>query len=247
MKRFENKNVLITGGNAGIGLETAKLFSNEGAHVCVLDIASGASGALKSFGGNITYLKCDVSQSSEVKAAFEKAIADMGQLHAVVNNAGILGPRTKTEDYPEVDFDAVIRVNVNGVYYCMKEAIRHFNAVGGGAIVNTASVAGKVGMTKHLAYSASKHAVLGMTKTAAIEVAKKGIRINAVCPGFTETAMLESANADPQYKEMLRFATPMKRFGKPSEISSVILFLASEESSYMTGQGIVIDGGLTIQ
>jgi 3-oxoacyl-[acyl-carrier protein] reductase len=247
MKRFESKNILITGGNAGIGLETARLFTEEGAHVCVLDIAAEASETLKLFGRNVTYFKCDVSKSLEVKAAFEKAIATVGQLHAVVNNAGILGPRTKTEDYPEADFDAVISVNVNGVYYCMKEAIRHFNAVGGGAIINTASVAGKVGMSKHLAYSASKHAVLGMTKTAAIEVAKKGIRINAVCPGFTETAMLESANTDPQHKEMLRFATPMKRFGKPSEISSVILFLASDESSYMTGQGIVVDGGLTIQ
>ena len=247
MKRFENKNVLITGGNAGIGLETAKTFCNEGAQVCVFDIAPEASEALKALGGNITYLKCDVGQSKEVKAAFEKALASMGQLHVVVNNAGILGPKTKTEEYPEADFDSVIRVNVNGVFYCMQEAIAHFKAIGGGAIVNTASVAGKVGMTKHLAYSASKHAVLGMTKTAAIEVAKKGIRINAVCPGFTQTAMLESADADPQYKEMLRFATPMKRFGNPSEISSVILFLASDESSYMTGQGVVIDGGLTIQ
>jgi len=246
MKKFENKNVILSGGNSGIGLETVKLFEKEGATIFVLDIADKASTELSAL-KNVHYLKCDISNSAEVKAAYEKAIATLGGLHIAVNNAGILGPRVKSDEYTDEDFDQVIKVNVNGVFYCMKHAISHFKQVGGGVIVNTSSVAGKVGMARHIAYGASKHAVMGMTKSAAVEVAKNKIRINAVCPGFTATSMLDSANSEPEFKEMLRYATPMRRFGQPSEIATAILFLASDESSYMTGQGIVLDGGLSAQ
>lgn len=247
MKRFENKNVLITGGNAGIGLEATAQFIAEGAKVVVFDIHEEKSSALQNIKGDIDYFQCDVSKSSNVKAAFKKTIDTVQKIDILINNAGILGPRVKTEHYPEEDFDMVIDINIKGVFYCMKEAISIFKQIGGGVIVNTASVAGKIGMSRHLAYSASKHAVIGMTKSAAVEYAKQNIRINAVCPGFTETAMLETIDEEPEYKQMLRFATPMKRFGKPSEIASAILFLASDESSFMTGQGVVLDGGLSVQ
>ncbi|AWV97566.1 SDR family NAD(P)-dependent oxidoreductase [Arcticibacterium luteifluviistationis] len=247
MKRFENKNVLITGGNAGIGLETAHKFIAEGAKIVVFDIQAQKSAELEKINGDVHYIQCDVAKSENVKAAFKRAIDTVQKIDILINNAGILGPRVKTEDYPEEDFDRVIDINVKGVFYCMKEAISIFKNIGGGVIVNTASVAGKIGMSRHLAYSASKHAVIGMTKSAAVEYAKQNIRINAVCPGFTETSMLETINEEPEYKQMLRFATPMKRFGKPQEIATAILFLASDESSFMTGQGVVLDGGLSVQ
>ncbi|MCL4136304.1 UNVERIFIED_CONTAM: hypothetical protein GTU68_004374, partial [Idotea baltica] len=246
-KRFENKNVLITGGNAGIGLEATAQFLSEGAKIVVFDIHEDKSSELQKIMGDVTYIQCDVSKSANVKAAFQKAIAAVQKIDILINNAGILGPRVKTEHYPEEDFDMVIDVNVKGVFYCMKEAISIFKQIGGGVIVNTASVAGKIGMSRHLAYSASKHAVIGMTKSAAVEYAKQKIRINAVCPGFTETSMLETIDEEPEYKQALRYATPMKRFGKPSEIANAILFLASDESSFMTGQGVVLDGGLSVQ
>lgn len=247
MKRFENKNVLITGGNAGIGLEAAAQFLAEGAKVVVFDIHEEKSAELQQLDAEVYYIQCDVAKSENVKAAFKKAIDSFQKINILINNAGILGPRVKTEHYPEEDFDRVIDINVKGVFYCMKEAISIFKALGGGVIVNTASVAGKIGMSRHLAYSASKHAVIGMTKSVAVEYAKQNIRINAVCPGFTETSMLETINEEPEYKQALRYATPMKRFGKPSEIATAILFLASDESSFMTGQGIVLDGGLSVQ
>ncbi|WP_341224658.1 SDR family oxidoreductase [uncultured Arcticibacterium sp.] len=247
MKRFENKKVLITGGNGGIGLEAAIKFIAEGAQVVVFDITKKKSAELEKIKGDVHYIQCDVSKSANVKAAFEKAIATVEKIDILINNAGILGPRVKTEHYPEEDFDLVIDVNVKGVFYCMKEAIAIFKTIGGGVIVNTASVAGKIGMSRHLAYAASKHAVLGMTKSAGVEYARQNIRINAVCPGFTETSMLDTINEEPEYKQMLRFATPMKRFGKPQEIATAILFLASDESSFMTGQGVVLDGGLSVQ
>jgi NAD(P)-dependent dehydrogenase (short-subunit alcohol dehydrogenase family) len=140
MKRFENKNVIISGGNSGIGLETVKLFSEEGASVCVLDLAKDINPELAN-AKNIHYQKCDISNNSEVQAAFQNAIATLGKLDIAVNNAGILGPRVRLEEYPDEDFDQVIKVNVNGVFYGMKAAITHFKEVGGGVIVNTASVA----------------------------------------------------------------------------------------------------------
>jgi NAD(P)-dependent dehydrogenase (short-subunit alcohol dehydrogenase family) len=246
MKRFENKKVIISGGNSGIGLETVKLLLEEGASVFVLDLANDINPDLKN-NQKVHYQKCDISNHTEVKDAFKAAISTLGKLDIAVNNAGILGPRIRLEDYPDEDFDQVIKVNVNGVFYSMQAAITHFKEVGGGVIVNTASVAGKVGMARHIAYSASKHAVMGMTKSAAVEVAKYKIRVNAVCPGFTNTAMLESTDSEPEFKEMLRYATPMRRFGEPSEIANAILFLASSESSFMTGQGVVLDGGLSAQ
>jgi 3-oxoacyl-[acyl-carrier protein] reductase len=248
---FENKVVLITGANAGIGKAATILFAESKAKVIAIDLASqideDLNNRLNDLKTDFSYHTCDVSSNTQVEELIEQLISQYIKIDILINNAGILGPRKKTENYPFEDFDKVIDVNIKGVYYLMKAVLPHFSHNSSGVIVNTASVAGHLGMAGHIAYSASKHAVIGMTKTVAIEYAKKGIRVNAVCPGFTQTAMLDTADSDEQYKEMLKFATPMKRFGEATEIAEAILFLASDKNSFMTGQCIILDGGLSVQ
>lgn len=249
---FQNKVIVVTGGNAGIGLASVRKFLEAGAKVAALDITESASEELieldKTFGSMMKYFTCDVADKAQVTTTYETVISELGSIDISVNNAGILGPRVRSDEYPGDDFDRVIDINVKGVWYCMQAAVRHFASLKkAGVIVNTASVAGHLGMAGHIAYSASKHAVVGMTKTAAVEYGKFGIRVNAVCPGFTETNMLYSDNTDDDYRNMLKFATPMKRFGKPEEIADGILFLASDASSFMNGQSLILDGGLTVQ
>ncbi|NBA88776.1 glucose 1-dehydrogenase [Emticicia sp. CRIBPO] len=249
--KLNNKVVLVTGANSGIGFAASLQFAKQKSKVIALDLSAEINPELakklSSLNAQYSYFSCDVSDFSQVKEVFGKILQQFGHLDILVNNAGILGPRQKTEDYPEDDFDKIVDVNIKGVYYFMKVALAHFSERKQGVIVNTASVAGSLGMAGHIAYSASKHAVMGMTKTAAIEYAKLGIRINAVCPGFTQTSMLDHADADPQYKEMIRYSTPMKRFGEAGEIADAILFLASDRSTFITGQGIILDGGLSVQ
>lgn len=249
--KLNNKVVLVTGANSGIGFAASLQFAKQKSIVIALDLSPEIDPELgkklSSLNARYAYFSCDVSDFSQVKTVFGKILEQFSQLDVLVNNAGILGPRKKTEEYPEDDFDKIVDVNIKGVYYFMKVALSHFSERKQGVIVNTASVAGSLGMAGHIAYSASKHAVLGMTKTAAIEYARSGIRINAVCPGFTQTSMLDHADADPQYKEMIRYSTPMKRFGEAGEIADAILFLASDRSTFITGQGIILDGGLSVQ
>lgn len=249
---LQNKKVVVTGGNAGIGAATVKMLLEAGAKVASIDLAEELSDELKSltseYLSNLTYYSCDVADYQQVATTYRQIIQNLGGIDVTVNNAGILGPRVRSDEYPADDFAQVIDVNVKGVWYCMKAAVQHFaETKKAGIIVNTASVAGHLGMAGHIAYSASKHAVVGMTKTAAVEYGKFGIRVNAVCPGFTETAMLHGDNADDQYRDMLKFATPMKRFGKPEEIAAGILYLASDASSFMNGQSLILDGGLSVQ
>lgn len=249
---FTNKTIVITGGNAGIGAASAQKFAEAGANLALLDIAENLDStlqeALSIFPVTIKYYKCNVANEAEVSATYKQIIADFGGFDVSVNNAGILGTNKRLEKYPSDVFDTVIDINIKGVWYCMKEAIAHFiDTQKQGVIVNTASVAGHVGMTGHIAYSASKHAVVGMTKTAAAEVGKYNIRVNAICPGFTETAMLHTSETDEKYREMLKYATPLKRFGLPNEIADGILYLASNNSTFMTGQSLILDGGLSIQ
>jgi NAD(P)-dependent dehydrogenase (short-subunit alcohol dehydrogenase family) len=248
---LKNKIVLITGGNAGIGKATALRFSVQKARVIVIDLQKeidpDLGAQLEVAESDYFYFSCDVSNAQKVEDLFQLIISTIGNIDILVNNAGILGPRRKTESYSNADFEKVIDINVKGVFYCMKEGLKHFADEGAGVIVNIASVAGHLGMAGHMAYSASKHAVVGMTKTAAIEYAKMGIRVNAVCPGFTKTAMLESNEITPEYKSALKEATPMKRFGEAKEIADAVIYLASSASSFMTGQSIILDGGLSVQ
>ena len=249
--RFEEKVVIITGGNSGIGKAAAILFAKEGAKVVIADLSESLDTHLaeeiEKTAGEISFMRVDVTKLSDVEQLIGQTIAQKGRLDILVNSAGLLGPRIRTEKYPEEAFDKIIDVNVKGLWNCMKVALKHFVEKKSGNIVNLASVAGHLGMVGHIAYSASKHAVVGMTKTTAIEFAKHGIRINAVCPGFTQTPMLEGADTDYAYLDALQQATPMKRFGKPEEIASAILYLAADESSFITGQSVILDGGLILQ
>jgi len=249
--RFKDKTVIITGGNSGIGKAAAVLFANEGARVMVADLSENLDGelanAIIATNSEVGYIKVDVTEAEQVEQMIQQTISLWGRFDILVNSAGVLGPRIRTDKYPEADFDKIIDINVKGLWQCMKTALRYFTEQRSGNIVNIASVAGHLGMVGHIAYSASKHAVVGMTKTAAIEFAKYGIRINAVCPGFTQTPMMEGADTDAAYLEALQYATPMKRFGKPEEIASAILYLAADESSFITGQSLIADGGLILQ
>ncbi len=249
--RLKNKVVLITGANSGIGFASCLQFARQKSRIICLDIGREInlelSKKLSSLKASFSYYACDVSDRDQVSDTFRAILQETGHIDVLVNNAGVLGPKRKTEDYPEEEFDRIIDINVKGVYYFMKAALRHFAERNQGVIVNTASVAATLGMAGHLAYAASKHAVLGMTRTAAIEYGRQGIRVNAVCPGFTQTSMLENADADLQFRETLKFATPMKRFGEADEIAEAIIFLASDASGFITGQGIILDGGLSVQ
>jgi NAD(P)-dependent dehydrogenase (short-subunit alcohol dehydrogenase family) len=242
------RKVVISGVNSGIGYATALIFAKDGYQIFGVDLADEANSSLKlkikTLGSDLVYHKCDVSNSQEVRQFYENLNTEIDVL---VNNAGILGPRVKTEDYPIDAFDKILDINIKGVFYMAKFGITHLKKDANGAIINVASVAGLVGMTNHIAYSASKHAVVGMTKTLALEYAKKGIRVNAVCPGFTDTAMVETANLEKEYIEGLKYGTPMKRFGEAEEIAAGIFYLASTNASFITGHCLTIDGGITAQ
>ena len=243
--QFKNKTVIITGGNSGIGKAAALQFAEAGANVMVADLAENIIEALKY---KASYIKVNVTNYAEVENMFAQTIKVFGDVDIIVNSAGIEGPKFKTEKYPNDAFEQVMAVNVTGLFYCMKVALQHFVPKKSGNIINIASVAGQLGVFGHIAYSASKHAVLGITKTAAVEYARQGIRINAVCPAFTDTPMLQRGKeADPNLMTLLQQSIPMKRFGLPDEIADAILFLASDNASFITGQGIVLDGGLTLQ
>jgi NAD(P)-dependent dehydrogenase (short-subunit alcohol dehydrogenase family) len=249
--RFKGKCVIITGGNSGIGKAAAIMFAKEGAKVMIADLSEKMGDDLveeiEKAGGEASFIRVNVVDFDDVERMFSETLLRMGNVDILVNCAGILGPRIRTDKYPHEAFDKVVDVNIKGLWYGMQVALKHFLEKKSGNIVNIASVAGHLGMAGHIAYSASKHAVLGMTKTAAIEFAKHGIRINAVCPGFTQTPMLANADTDDAYLEALQHATPMKRFGQPDEIAHAILYLASEEASFITGQNIILDGGLSVQ
>ena len=246
--RFNDKVVIITGGNSGIGKATALAFAKEGAQVVIADLSDKIEATiLDSKLDRFLYSKVDVSKWEEVKNLVQKTIQEKGRLDVLVNNAGIGGPRLRTDEYTDEAFDQVMNVNVKGVWYGMKAALPYFKANKCGSIINIASLAGHVVMGGYLAYAASKHAVLGMTKVAAVEFAKYGVRINAVCPGFTLTPMFEDVDGHEKLKDNLQQAIPMKRFGQPDEIAKTILFLASDDSSFTTGQGLIVDGGLSLQ
>jgi NAD(P)-dependent dehydrogenase (short-subunit alcohol dehydrogenase family) len=251
-KRFVDKTIFITGAGTGIGRETAIRFAGEGARVAVVDI-SQADGAetlrlLQAEGGTGIYIHADVSNAESLKSAVEKTVAAFGGLDGAVNNAGIEGDVASTVDYLEESFDRVIAVNLKGVWLGMKYEIPYLLQRGGGTIVNTASIAGLIAEPGAPAYNASKGGVIQLTKTAALEFARKNIRVNAVCPGGVATPMLQRVfDVDPDFEKLLVKAHPVRRLGTPREIADAILFLSSSESSFMTGHAMVIDGGLTAQ
>lgn len=245
------KHILITGAGSGIGAASATLLASRGAHVGVADLnASNAQTVVDQIlaaGGNAYALMVDVSDADSVKAMFADAIANGGAINAIINNAGIDHKPAPMLDVSDDTLAANIAVNLTGVWLCMKGAIAHMLQNGGGQVINIASVAGLKASPTLSAYSATKHAVVGLSKTAAFEYARANIRVNAVCPSFVDTPMVQSvlASLDERGQRAIVGANPMKRLGKAEEIASAIAWLCSDESSFMTGQSVVLDGGLT--
>jgi NAD(P)-dependent dehydrogenase (short-subunit alcohol dehydrogenase family) len=250
-KSFTGKVALVTGASSGIGRATALAFAREGAKVVVSDVVDGGNETvqlIKKAGGEATFVKADVAQTADVESLVQQTVATYGRLDCAHNNAGISGPLTTVADTAESKWDRVIAINLKGVWLCMKYELQHMSKQGSGAIVNTASGAGLVGIAGASAYVASKHGVLGLTKTAALEYAKHGIRVNAVCPGVIETPMVQRlTDRHPSAAEAMVAGHPVGRVGKPEEVAEAVVWLCSEAASFVTGLAMSVDGGYVAQ
>ena len=250
MKRAENKVVIITGGALGIGRETGILLAKEGAKVAVADILDQEGQALveeiKKSGGEAKFWHLDVSDEREVKKVYDEVVEEFGKIDATVNNAGIAGVDKPTHELTEKEWDAVMNVNVKGVFFCTKHAIPHMQKSGGGSIVNLSSIYGIVGAGDIPPYHASKGAVRLMSKNDALIYAKDKIRVNSVHPGFIWTPLVEELGKnDPGFREHLDSLHPIGHVGEAIDIAYGILYLVSDESKFVTGSELVIDGGYT--
>src|SRR2546421_11817132 len=249
---FNGKVALVTGGASGIGRATALTFAREGAKLVVADMnADGGQQTvhmIRENGGEAIFVRTDVSQAVEVQALITKAVETYGRLDCAHNNAGISGGgRALTAEYAEDTWHQVIAVNLTGVWLCMKYEIPQMLHQGGGVIVNTASVAGLIGGRGLAAYVASKHGVVGLRKTAALEYAQQGIRVNCVCPGVIHTPMTARGLSDPARRARLIASEPMGRVGTPEEIAEAVVWLCSDAASFVTGHTMTVDGGYVAQ
>ncbi|MFT7473792.1 MAG: 3alpha(or 20beta)-hydroxysteroid dehydrogenase [Verrucomicrobiales bacterium] len=254
MSRFQGKIVIITGAAGDIGRAAAVRFASEGAAIVAVDLAdedlAETVAAVEAIGGKAIPVSADVTKSADVAAYVRRAIDTFGGVDVLFNNAGIEGDISPLEDYPEAMFDRVLDVNVKGVWLGMRHVAAAMRARGGGAIINSSSRAGLHGTPNLIAYGAAKHAVIGMTKTAAIELAPAGIRVNAVCPGPIDTRMMDAiaAGKDPENpRRLLNLSAkgnPMGRIGTPEEVVALVSFLASDDASYINGSSHSVDGGL---
>jgi NAD(P)-dependent dehydrogenase (short-subunit alcohol dehydrogenase family) len=249
---FDSKVALVTGAASGMGLATAKAFAEAGAAVALADVNEAAVRAaaddLVGAGHKAIGIHCDVADEAEVAAMVARTVSSFGRLDAAFNNAGVQAPPSDMADETAADFDRVNAINLRGVWACMKHELRHMREQGSGAIVNCSSLGGLVGLPSRAAYHASKHGVIGLTRSAALEYAPRGIRINAVCPGTIDTpmvaAMLEK-QADAM-KEIMR-DQPIGRLGRPEEIASAVLWLCSPGASFVIGHALAVDGGYTVR
>ena len=251
-KQFGGKVALVTGGSSGIGRATASAFAGEGANVVVADVLVEGGGEtvrmIKEAGGEAIFVKTDVSKATEVEALIKKIVETYGRLDCAINNAGIEGTMAPTADCTEENWDRTININLKGVWLCMKYEIPQMLKQGGGAIVNMASVAGLVGLQGLPAYCASKGGVVQLTRTAALEYAKAGIRVNAVCPGVIRTPMVDRLiAAQPEMEEALTAMEPVGRTGKPEEVAEAVVWLCSDSASFVTGHAMAVDGGFIAQ
>lgn len=242
--RLAGKVAVVTGGGSGMGAAMAELFHANGARVVIADVSGKQDELAAKLGDRCRAIKADVSNSKDVQAMLNLAVDSFGRLDVLCNNAGIQGSFALTADYGEADWDEVMAVNLRGVFLGMKFAIPHMLATGGGSIVNTSSMAAIVAFPSLPAYSASKGAVAMLTKVTAAEYASQGIRVNAVLPGAIDTVMARAMR--PDIIEGAIAATLMGRIGQPSEVANLALFLASDESSFITGTLIPVDGGYTL-
>jgi NAD(P)-dependent dehydrogenase (short-subunit alcohol dehydrogenase family) len=250
LTNFNNKVVLITGAGNGIGQTTALAFAQQGASVVVADISQtdGEETAAKinKAGGIATFILCDVTKDQDVKALVNRTLEIYGKLDIAFNNAGIEIEQSKLADGEEDVYDRIMDVNVKGVWRCMKYQIPAMLKQPTSVIVNTASIAGLGAAPKMSIYSASKHAVIGLTKSASVEYAKKGLRVNAVCPAVIDTDMFRRATLnDHQKEEYVRNLHPVGRIGQPEEVAAAVLYLCSDMAGFTTGVALPIDGGFT--
>jgi NAD(P)-dependent dehydrogenase (short-subunit alcohol dehydrogenase family) len=247
MAELENKVAIVTGAASGIGRATAVALAREGAQVVVSDVdeAGGQETVrlIEQQGGEAIFVKTDVSDPDAVKALVDEAVDTYGKLDVMVNNAGIGGEAALLADYSLENWDRVIGINLSGVFYGMKYAIPAMLESGGGSIVNVASILGQVGFATAPAYVAAKHGILGLTKNAALEYSAQGVRVNAVGPGFIRTPMIEQLEEDEETNQMLVSMHPIGRLGEPEEVAELIVWLASDKASFVTGSYYPVDGG----
>ncbi len=245
----EGKVALVTGGGSGIGRQACLVFAREGAQVVVCDVAVEGGqetvGQIEQAGGQATFIRADVAQAAEVEALVAKTVETYGRLDCAYNNAGIAGRTARVADDSEQNWERILAINLKGVWLCLKYEIAHMLTRGGGAIVNTASDAGLIGLRRAGAYVASKHGVVGLTKTAALEYAKANIRVNAVCPGPIDTPMLREASE--RVIDAMATAQPNGRLGQPREIAEAAVWLCSDAASFVTGHPMPVDGGYLAQ
>jgi len=247
---FTGKTVLITGSGSGIGRAAAIMFAEKGADIMVSDI--NEKGGLETvemvekIGQKAAFCKTDVSNLAQVKNLVQQTVDTFGRVDIAVNNAGIGGDFKITHEYSVENWDKVIAVNQTGVFYCMQAELAQMTKQGGGAIVNVASIAGLKAQPYTSAYTAAKHAVVGLTKTAAHEYARYNIRVNAVCPVFTMTPMVKDMlTIDPSFEKKLLRNIPLHRYGQPNDIANAIVWLCADETGFVTGHSMPVDGGMT--
>jgi NAD(P)-dependent dehydrogenase (short-subunit alcohol dehydrogenase family) len=248
MQNENGRVALVTGGGSGIGRATCLAFAREGTSVLVADWSEAGSretvARIRETGGIAEAFHVDVTEPAEVKAMVDKAVSTFGRIDCAVNAAGYPGKQAALIDWLEAEMDRAYTVNVKGVWYSMREEIRQMLQTGGGAIVNIASVGGLMASPSLGGYGASKHGVVSLTKTAALEHARQNIRVNAICPGPIRTPMLEEVIIDPVHAQRVASAAPMGRIGEPEEIASCAVFLCSPAASYVTGVPLPVDGGI---
>jgi len=247
---FDDKVALVTGAGSGIGLATAKAFAEAGAAVSLSDLdeksVRSAAAELASAGHKVIAVRCNVADEAEVAAMIEQTISAFGRLDAAYNNAGVQSLAVETADASGEEFERVNGINLRGVWNCMKYELRQMREQGSGAIVNCSSIGGLIGIPGRAIYHASKHGVIGLTKSAALEYASKGIRINAVCPGTIETPMVAQMLAqEPDTMRDILKDEPIGRLGRPEEIAAAVLWLCSSGASFVIGHALVVDGGYT--
>ena len=249
---FSGKVALVTGGASGLGRVSAIALARQGARVALSDVAvnEGETTArmITRAGGQAAFVRADVTSSCEVEAMVQETVKTFGRLDFALNNAGIDGVRARTADYPEEVWHQVVNINLTGVFLCMKFELPFMVEQGSGVIINLSSVAGVTGFPGHAAYTASKHGVIGLTRTAALDYAKAGIRVNAICPAYTRTPMLtRMLERTPGLEEKLTARVPLRRLGTAEEIAQAVIYLFSDAAAFITGHSLVMDGGIVAE